>query len=382
MSQLNTTEQFLLECTRENSKDDLESTLESFLQKSHNIDWLLVAKTVPYIYLKAKNFSKDFKIPEEARNEIQELYFWHTARNERIKYEVVKLGKKFSEAQIPLIFLKGAALLTTVYDKNTDLRTMEDVDALVRRDNLRNAEEVLKNIGYEAEETKEEREIFLREHFHFKYFKKELGFNLELHWDIGEQWHWDTVEQKGQYLDILFGSSQKITVKNTEIKTLNPAGNLFIACFNFERDLCVEHRIIYSPFVYLPKYRDEREQLVYHSLRFFCEIKKMLAYYGRDLNWTEFFSLTRAAKKEYEVFTLLFLSAKIVKADISEIVLKRMKQNIFVRLYISLCRLIPYGNFTTLFFLNRVIYRMMLIWSYIYNRKFYLLGLRILGGRV
>jgi len=380
MPQLNVSEKFLLKGIRANSKNDSKNTLESFLKESDRIDWLLIAETIPYIYLKAKKFHKDFEISEEIQNKVQQTYFWHVARNEKIKYEAIKLAREFNKAGIDLIFLKGVALLSTVYDDPKDLRTMKDIDILVRKKDLWKAEEVLKSRGYKTKETEEEREILLREHFHFMYFKNRI--NLELHWEIGEQWHWDIVKSKNLYKNILFDSSRKITVKDTEIKTLSPAGNIFMACFNFERALFVDHRIIYSPFVYLSKYLREREKLVCHGLRFFYEIKKMLRHYGDEVKWDELLSLARAAKKEYEIFTLLSLSKKVAKANISKAIIKKMKKNIFVRLYLLLCQLISYESFTTLFFLNRTIYRMMLIWSYVRNREFYSLGMRIIGGRI
>lgn len=380
MPQLNPTERFLLECVIADSENDLQNTLATLGQKTSNIDWPQVAKTIPYIYLKAKNFPTDFKIPKETQDEIHQRYTWHIAHNEKIKYEIAKLAKEFDKAGVDLIFLKGAALLTTVYDDRKDLRTMGDIDVLVRKKDLWKAEEILKNRGYKTKETEEEREILLREHFHFMYSKE--GIILELHWDIGEQWHWDIVKQKDLYKDILFGSSRKVAVKDTAIRTLSPAGNIFMACFNFERALFVNHRIIYSPFVYLSKHKKERNKLIYHSFRFFYEIKKMLRYYGTEIKWDELFSLANLTKKEYEIFTLLFLSEKIAKADIPEIALKKMRKNTFVRLCRSVCRHLSYDNLTTLFFLNRTIYRAMLIWSYVRNRKFYSLGMRIIGGRI
>ena len=142
------------------------------------------------------------------------------------------------------------------------------------------------------------------------------------------------------------------------------------------------HRIIYSPLVYLLKYNDERDQLVYRSLRFFYEIKKMLRYYGNKVKWDDLFSLARAAKKEYEIFTLLFLSEKVVKASIPEVVLKKMRKNVFVRLFILLSHTTRDDNFTTLFLINRLIYRVMLVWQYLSNRKIYLLAKRIVERKV
>lgn len=379
---LGLSEKFLLECIRADGENNLNNVFKSFLPESHKIDWRLVSRTVPYIYLKAKNFHKDFNIPKEIQQEIQQVYFWQTARNEKIMREMLELASEFNLAKIDLIFLKGLALLNTIYNSQEDLRLMKDVDVLIREKDLYRAEKILKNLNYQTEETDEKRKIYLAEHFHFQYYSKEKLYFLELHWDIGEQWLWDIVKLKNLYKDILFKSSEEVKLKDAKIKTLSPAGNIFISCFNFERDLSAEKRIVYLPFIHLSKYRKEKEELVCRSLRFFYEIKKMLEYYGARIKWDELFSLAKATRKEYEIFTLLFLLKKSAKADIQKTVLKKIKKNIFVRLYIFLCHFISYDNLTALLFLNKIIYPLMLVCSYIYKRKFYLLGLRIKGGRI
>jgi len=345
------------------------------------IDWLLVADMVPGIFLRIKNTQKDFEISKNTLKEIKQSYLRDVIKNELYKQEIRFLAKEFYKSKINLIFLKGASLFTTVYKGDRDLRKMEDIDILIRKKDLEKAEQFLKKVGYEAKETKNKRKIFLEEHFHFTYLKKNII--LELHWDIGEKWHWDLVDPKKQYLEMLFNLSKGINIDDTKIKVLSPAHSIFLACFHFERDLFLQfYKIIYTPRIYFSKYSANERLLVKQSLRFFYEIKKMIEYYKDKLAWNELFEIAKATNKEYEVYTLLLIAQKTANVGIPEKQLAKMKENKFVYLYSLLIKRISYDRLDHLFVINRAIYRLMLISSYVYNRKFYLLGMRFLGKRI
>lgn len=373
------TEKFLLEYIRSNS-NEIADILEIFLKAKGKIEWLLIANAVPYVYLKAKNFHKDFKIPKKTLSKLEKIYLGLIVRNELFKHEIKNLANEFKKAKLGLIFLKGAAIFTTVYG-DEDLRIMGDIDVLIRRESLWQAEEILKKMGYQPKETKEEREIFLTEHFHLSYLKKHII--VELHWDIGEKWHWDIVDSKKTYIEMLFNSAREVNIDTTKISVLSPAHSIFFACFHFERDLFLQHyKIISTPRIYFAKYKRENRLLIHQSFRFLYEIKKMLGYYGNKMNWDDLFYLAKATEKEYEIFTLLFLSEKVAISGVPDFVIQRLKKNLFVRVYILLSNWIPYDSLDHLYVLNRVIYRFMLMYSYISSRKFYLLGMRVLGGRI
>jgi hypothetical protein len=77
-------------------------------------------------------------IPEAARSVIDRRADTVAARNLAARHALVPLLQALDRASIPVMLLKGAALLESVYPR-LDLRPMSDVDLLVRPDQARDA---------------------------------------------------------------------------------------------------------------------------------------------------------------------------------------------------------------------------------------------------
>ncbi|MFC1674574.1 nucleotidyltransferase family protein [Candidatus Omnitrophota bacterium] len=91
--------------------------------------------------------SADRLIPEETRKQMKSFYYTVAARNSLLSEQLKKLLSAFNQAGIKLILLKGIALAHTVYP-NIALRPMDDIDILVRREDLPAANQVLISLGY------------------------------------------------------------------------------------------------------------------------------------------------------------------------------------------------------------------------------------------
>ena len=92
----------------------------------------------------------------------------------RVMHGQKQLLELLDEHNIPCVILKGAA--AAMYYPHPTLRSMGDVDFLVKREDLDRAAEVLEASGYELEHEKD-----LSKH-HFGYSKG--GVHFELHWRI------------------------------------------------------------------------------------------------------------------------------------------------------------------------------------------------------
>ncbi len=82
------------------------------------------------------------------------------ARNLLIYRQLKEILDRFYAADIETILLKGAAFAETVYP-HIGLREMEDIDILIRKEDIYRASKVLKNIGYKALKSGED--AFFRE---------------------------------------------------------------------------------------------------------------------------------------------------------------------------------------------------------------------------
>lgn len=109
-------------------------------------------------------------------------YYKTAAYNAMLMRELQRVLHVFNNAGIEAIVLKGAALAQTVYE-NIALRPMGDVDLLVRRDYMKQAVQVLRELDYTVL-------IHNYARYHVVLHRRELA--LELHWDLieGRQLPW------------------------------------------------------------------------------------------------------------------------------------------------------------------------------------------------
>ncbi len=92
----------------------------------------------------------------------------YALRNLRMMRLLERIAEKFNEADVPLLVLKGAALNLTVYDR-PDARYMEDLDLLVRPQDVDRARVVLEELGGLRGESNVREDFFPRFHYETEY---------------------------------------------------------------------------------------------------------------------------------------------------------------------------------------------------------------------
>ena len=86
-------------------------------------------------------------IPENIRIVLTNSLCNNKLRNKLLTIQIVKLAQQFKEAEIPLMFLKGAAgLIRGLYPYES--RYLSDIDALVPHDCIKSASQLLHSVGY------------------------------------------------------------------------------------------------------------------------------------------------------------------------------------------------------------------------------------------
>jgi hypothetical protein len=86
-------------------------------------------------------------------------------RNAQLLGELETLSRAFAGAGIPLIFMKGAAFLSEG-ESDLSLRPMEDIDLLVKEQDLKAADGILAAEGYVPDESWHSQEWYFRNHHH------------------------------------------------------------------------------------------------------------------------------------------------------------------------------------------------------------------------
>lgn len=324
------TERFILECLRAESENDFALLKRNFLKKQDKIDWLSItqhsAKLLPLLGLRILKHCKGFSIPHRTLAQIKFGYLLTVKQNKKIKQLIEELARECARADIKIIFLKGAALLATVYQHDDGLRPMEDVDILVRKDALSKLENVISRIGYREDyqklsrqfNTTLSRDFFLQRHLHLIYFMDAL--RLEVHWDISYERNTDIVE-------LLWRTHETKMLGETHVNILNGEGSIFIACLNFHKDFL---EIFAQGWFQL---NCKKKQAFYYILFFLNELKGILEYYKDSINWDSLCRLAKVSRKEYEIFTLLLLAKKVLRIDMPPFIFLHSKGALWLCIY-------------------------------------------------
>lgn len=122
-------------------------------------------------------------VPSEVKMELKALVIRHRAAAKARLQTLHEIDEVLAQAGIPYIGLKGAALMPYMY-KESGLRPMRDMDLLLPRENLEEAADCLRSIGYDL--PREQPSQFMRDmHQLPNATKKVNGFlsSIELHGD-------------------------------------------------------------------------------------------------------------------------------------------------------------------------------------------------------
>lgn len=86
-------------------------------------------------------------VPERIMPRLQSIHYQSLARNMLLQDELGHILSGFNKEGIPVIILKGAALLDTIY-RDISLRPMSDLDILVRPEDIGRAEALVLELDY------------------------------------------------------------------------------------------------------------------------------------------------------------------------------------------------------------------------------------------
>lgn len=142
--------EFLLQAIQPPGKVDpeaLEQSLPSILDWGQLFRSEAYTYYLPLIYSRLKEFHLLDRLPEEHATLLQKAYYGTLAYNLFLKDTVEDLTASASEAGIPVMLLKGIALLYILYP-NPALRPMADIDLLIPRKALKGMEALLKEKGF------------------------------------------------------------------------------------------------------------------------------------------------------------------------------------------------------------------------------------------
>ena len=103
---------------------------------------------IPALYYKLKQ--RDFLklLNDELVSYLEEIYNQNLKRNINLVKEVNEISNLFRSNNIDHVFLKGAALLSSIYKESLGIRMIGDIDVLIKNDQILKAKSLMENHGY------------------------------------------------------------------------------------------------------------------------------------------------------------------------------------------------------------------------------------------
>ena len=133
---------------------DKEINLDLFPRKNNDKFWDQFVKTgsshyvIPALYYKLKERGFLNLLNDELVSYLEEIYIQNYNRNTELVKEVNEISYILKTNDIDHVFLKGAALVSSVYKESIGIRMIGDIDILISNNQLLKAKELITANGY------------------------------------------------------------------------------------------------------------------------------------------------------------------------------------------------------------------------------------------
>lgn len=284
-----------------------ESVAAAFNNRT-DIDWkrfndmLFYHRLTPFVYPGIKDCLRFF--PEDMVKRFKTSYYCSLRSIFDYEHEFLRLCQLFEEKGVPLLPLKGVALIEDLYYE-CPVRVCSDIDVLVRKEDLKIACGILAEAGYEINLEGLKESYWSSKQYHFVFEKKCGGgraIMVELHWDI------DYPRRNIEPLDV-FKRTREFHIRNKKIKLLSPEDTLFVLALHQRRF---------------------GEAL---SLKDVCDTALLLKKYSSTFDWGYVLRESKKKRLRSSVFFVLCQAHIVLGADIPTFVWKGLNV-VFWRRYV------------------------------------------------
>ena len=139
--------------------------------------------------------------------------------------EFIDIHNAFEIASIPMIPIKGMALLFDIFQNDLS-RPMDDIDILIKKNDLKKAEQLMLSLGYKVSIGNFSEKYYYRHYHHVPFFKL---YMVELHWDLA------VPRPNKIILSELWGRLQKVEHNNAFLNILSPEDTIFSLVLHLRR---------------------------------------------------------------------------------------------------------------------------------------------------
>jgi len=231
---------------------NLEEITEQLSQ--NKIDWKLFKEFLvfhelsPFAYLVFKDLAT--LLPDDLMQSLKHDYYSVLFSCEYLWNEFLRISIAFEQAGIDILPMKGVGFLADIYLERP-VRSMVDIDLLVREECLSTAEDLLNGLGYRKELYGLKESYWRESQYHIAFHKREerRAPFVELHWDI------DYKRRKRGILSGLWERTREARIGSRNIKLFSPEDSLFsLALHNRRLGKVLSLKNVFDAALLLDKY--------------------------------------------------------------------------------------------------------------------------------
>lgn len=283
--------QLIVLCSRISMSAAEGDRLRLLLKRVKDWPWIVNTsnrhKISPLIYYHLTHTFAELKefVPEEHFENLKHAYLFSLMANSRLMKRLDLLIEKFSEAEVPMIVLKGPALCLSVYP-DLALRPFSDLDILIVQEDLKQAKSLLPDLGYSIIYGSYRNPDHLNEELGCEWSYIDGSYVVELHWNLLDKlapYHIDI----GRFWD---GALEK-NLDGRKILVFSPENQLMHLC--------------------LHQYKHH-----WQNLRELVDITEVIRFYGQSIDWKKVLDESSRHGISRCVYYSLLLSNRILDAGV------------------------------------------------------------------
>lgn len=200
-----------------------------------NLDWLNIQSVLQYNQVSSLFYHKllladgESYVPENIVHDLKKNY--HAVHYQNIGYinELKQLLLLFQSELVETIVLKGCALIGKLW-QNAALRSMADIDILIKPHDVSRVEKLMLDSGYLVQENVFHTKEWFKQHHHHlaPFFNPRTGIIIEVHTHIASP-----ADSAHLDMDQLWACSETASIADLETKTLCTEDTLIHLCMHF-----------------------------------------------------------------------------------------------------------------------------------------------------
>jgi len=268
----------------ENIKHKLIKTLNERLNWEYIAESSAIHHITPLLYWNLSRTDQGKNVPENVMAQFKKVYLETVGWNMIFYHELKEILRAFRNVRVPVICLKGIFLAEAIY-KNTGLRSLNDIDLLIKDKDLHKIKKELSNLMYlplDVYPTRWHEQWWTRlcEDAQVRYANLKRKFMLEVHWHI-------------QPLSSPFKIDINTFWENAQPVTIGGAETMAFAPEDLFQHLCLH--------VY---YHHAKGAL---RLKWCCDIAEVIRHYGEKIDWEYLVKSSKVYGTEEPMYRGLYL---------------------------------------------------------------------------